>query len=351
MQKFGGISRYFYKLCKNNHGLWDYEVQANYLNNVYLDEISNNKKFKIEKYFIGKDFLINRYNKIDLFRKLLKQNFDLYHPTYYFSKSIVNKPTVLTVHDFIHELFPQYLTKDKQIIKEKNNSIHKADRIIAISQNTKNDLLKIYPDISEDKIDVVYHAIEWIPNENHELTLNINKPYVLFTGQRWAYKNFVLFSRAIAPLMKKYDLYLVCTGSSFTKQEEQYLDELNIKDRTFVFFADENQLKALYENALCFIFPSLYEGFGFPILEAFASKCPVAVSNTSCFPEIANDAAVYFDPNSEDNINKVVENLIMSESLRKELIEKGRERLNYFSMANFISGTFNVYKKAIETYN
>lgn len=348
MQKFGGISKYFYRLCKNNHGLWDYEVQANYLNNVYLGEISNNKKCRIENYFIGKDFLTNRYNKIDLFRKLLKQDFDLYHPTYYyFDKFAVSKPVVLTVHDFIHELFPKYLTKDKKTIWAKKKSIHKADRIIAISQNTKNDLLKIYPDISEDKIDIVYHAIEWIPNEKHELPLKIDKPYILFTGQRWAYKNFTLFSKAVAPLIKKYDLYLVCTGSNLTKQEEQYLDDLNIKTRTFVFFADENQLKALYENALCFVFPSLYEGFGFPILEAFASNCPIAISNASCFPEIAEDAALYFDPNSEEDINKAVENLITSESLRKKLVEKGAERFTYFSMDDFIKNTYNVYKKTI----
>lgn len=347
MQKFGGISRYFYKLCKYNNGLWNYKVQANYLNNIYLDEISNNKKCVIKKYFMGKAFLATLYNKIDLYSELSKQNFDLYHPTYYFNKSIVNKPTVLTVHDFIHELFPQYLTKDKQIIKEKNNSIHKADRIIAISQNTKNDLLKFYPDIADDKIDVVYHAIEWMPNEKHILKQKIEKPYILFTGQRWAYKNFMLFSKAIAPLLKKYDLYLVCTGNDFTQQENDYLNNLDIAKRAFAIFADENELKALYENALCFIFPSLYEGFGFPILEAFVSNCPIAISNASCFPEIADNAALYFDPNSESEIRKTVENLITSETLRNDLVQKGSKRFDFFSMDNFINNTYNIYKKTI----
>ena len=127
MQKFGGISRYFYRLCKNNQGLWDFYVQANYLDNVYLDEISKNKKCRIKKDFIGKSYLLDRYNKIDLFRKLLKQDFDLYHPTYYyFDKSAVSKPVVITVHDFIHELFPYYFNKDKQTIISKKQAIHKA---------------------------------------------------------------------------------------------------------------------------------------------------------------------------------------------------------------------------------
>lgn len=350
MQKFGGISRYFYNLCKYNNGIWDYKVQANYLNNVYLDEISDNKKYFIQRSFPGKWVFINGYNKIDLSMNLLKSDFDIYHPTYYYFDRIpTHKPVVLTAHDFIHELFYGSFSKDQQkLVNIKKQAIHKADRIIAISQSTKNDLLKFYPEISEDKIDVVYHAIEWSSNERHVLSREIEKPYILFTGQRWTYKNFILFSKAVAPLLKKYDLYLICTGTHFTQKEKQHLENLDIVDRAFVIFADETELKALYENALCFVFPSLYEGFGLPILEAFASNCPVAISNTSCFPEIAGDAALYFDPNSESEIRKTVENLITFEALRNELVQKGSKRFDFFSMDNFINNTYNVYKKTIE---
>ena len=349
MQKFGGISRYFYNLCKYNKGLWKYTIQANYLNNVYLDEISDSQKCLIDRYFPGKGLFIDGYNKIDLLINLLKTNYDIYHPTYYyFDKISTYKPIVLTVHDFIHELFYDSFPKNqRQLVNIKKHSIHKADRIIAISQATKKDLLKFYPDISEDKIDVVYHAIEWLPNERHILSRAISKPYILFTGQRWAYKNFILFSKAVAPLLKKYDLYLICTGTDFTQQEKEYLDNLGVAKRTFTIFANENELKALYENALCFVFPSLYEGFGLPILEAFVSTCPIALSNTSCFPEIADDAALYFDPNSETEIYKTVERLITTESLREELIHKGSERFKFFSMDNFIENTYNVYKRTI----
>lgn len=314
MQKFGGISRYFYNLCKYNNGLWDYKVQANYLNNVYLDEISDNKKCFIQRYFPGKWVFIDGYNKINLLMNLSKSDFDIYHPTYYYVDKISSsKPVLLTVHDFIHELFYDSFSKDQQkLVNIKKHAIHKADRIIAISQSTKNDLLKFYPEIPENKIDVVHHAVEWIPAERHALSRDIDKPYILFTGQRWSYKNFILFSKAVAPLLKKYDLYLVCTGSDFTQQEKQHLENIGITEKTLTVFADENELKALYENALCFVFPSLYEGFGLPILEAFASNCPIAISNASCFPEIADDAALYFDPESESEICKTVENLITS---------------------------------------
>ena len=350
MQKFGGISRYFYNLCKYNNGFCDYKVQANFLDNVYLDEISENKKCKIKRPFPGKGIFINGYNKIDLSMILLNSDFDIFHPTYYsLSKIHIFNPIVLTVHDFINELFPYYWSDSFNTINNKKNAIYKADRIIAVSQSTKNDLLKFYPEIPEDKIDVVYHAIEWTPNEQHILSRKINNPYILFTGQRWFYKNFKLFAKAISPLLKKYDLYLICTGSDFTQQEKQYIEDLNIADRTFVIFADENELKALYEHALCFVFPSLYEGFGLPILEAFASNCPIAISNASCFPEIADDSALYFDPNSESEICKTVENLITSESLRNELVQKGSDRFNFFSMDSFIKNTYNFYEKTLET--
>lgn len=349
MQKFGGISRYFYNLCKYNNGLWDFKVQANYLNNVYLNEISDNKDFLIKKYFLGKYTLIDGYNKIDLLKQLLKANFDIFHPTYYyFNKKIISKPIVLTVHDFIHELFSYYFTNTSKFINVKKKAIHESDRIIAISQATKNDLLKFYPEISEDKIDVVYHAIDWIPNERHFLSREMDKPYILFTGQRWAHKNFMQFSKSVAPLLKKYDLYLICTGPDFTQQEKQHIKDLDIIERTVAIFAKENELKALYENALCFVFPSLYEGFGLPILEAFASSCPIAIANASCFPEIANNAALYFDPNSESEMYKTIENLITSESLRKALVQKGLDRYKDFSMDNFIKNTYNVYKKTTE---
>ena len=144
MQKFGGIPRYFYKLCKYNNKLWDYEVQANYLDNIYLSEISRNKKLIIP--FPYKHQFIAKYNTFDLNNKLVKQDFDLYHPTYYYyDKPNIRKPTILTVHDFIHELFPHLFIQDNVTVKAKKKSVYEADRIIAISQNTKNDLLKFYP--------------------------------------------------------------------------------------------------------------------------------------------------------------------------------------------------------------
>jgi glycosyltransferase involved in cell wall biosynthesis len=154
--------------------------------------------------------------------------------------------------------------------------------------------------------------------------------------------------KAASPLLIKYDLRLVCTGKPFDNAEMQFLKSLGILDRTSCLFASEAELKNLYATALLFVYPSLYEGFGIPILEAFAMNCPMAISNTSCFPEVAGDAALYFDPQSIDEMRSVMENAILSPSLRNELVLKGQERLKLYSWRKCAEETAKVYQKVLK---
>lgn len=349
MQRFGGISRYFYKLTKYNQGLYDYAVCGKYCDNVYVSEISDIKPFPLKRNFRGKGRIIRFANEHSNSRAIKTEKYDIFHPTYYSPVVIPqNKPVVITAHDFIHELFPSFFPANDKTSEAKETIFKEASRIIAISATTKNDLLKFFPETDESKIDVVYHAIEWEVCE--EKSPNpIGKPYLLYTGTRNSYKNFPLFLAAVAPLLKKYDLCLVCTGGSFSTDENALLHVLGVEARTRHIFADEQTLKALYENALCFVFPSLYEGFGFPILEAFASKCPIAISGASCFPEIAGDAACYFAPYSQDDMRAKIEGLICSETMRAELVRKGIERFGKFTMDAMIRNTLRVYEKAMNS--
>lgn len=348
LQKFGGISRYFYKLANNNLKLFDYVITGKYSENIYVQEISSLKPFPIKQKFKGKGIIENYINRKDTKRQLLMEKYDIYHPTYYYIDYYPkNKPVIITVHDFIHELFPEYYVNHPEIVKAKQNALSKADRIIAISNSTKNDLLSLYPSIREDKIDVIHHAVEWNLRDKHPLSVNIDRPYILFTGQRNGYKNFDMFIHAIAPLLLKFDLNLFCTGVPFNKQELNLLYNEKIDNHVCVSFVEERELQSIYENALCFVFPSKYEGFGFPILEAFASRCPVALSNASCFPEIAQDAALYFNPDDIFDIRETVEKMIISDSLRREMIIKGEKRLKDFSFNNMINKTINAYKKMV----
>lgn len=349
MQKFGGVSRYFYKLAKYNCGLFDYKISGKFGDNIYLPEISEKRPFPISAGFKGKGRVVRAVNKFFDVQALKKKDYDIFHSTYYsVPKYPKEKPLVLTVHDFIHEIFPDNFSAKDKTAALKKAAMESATRIIAISQCTKNDLLKFYPEITPEKIDVVLHAIEWFPRQKKALQKPFSKPYILFTGQRGGYKNFEAFARAAAGALLDNDLLLVCTGAPFSEREKALFEELKISDRAASVFADDDTLRSLYENALFFVFPSLYEGFGLPILEAFVSGCPLLLSEASCFPEIAGDGALYFDPKSESDFAEKIARLVQSQSLRQELAKKGRARFDEFTLQKMMSGTAAVYQKALQ---
>jgi glycosyltransferase involved in cell wall biosynthesis len=338
-QKFGGISRYFYELMNNSDGLYDYDVSGIYSDNEYVKPLSLYKSFPVGFYFRGKGRIINQLNKIDSIKKIKSGEYDIIHPTYY-DPYLLNKnkkPLVITVYDMIHELFYQ---NDIITLVNKKNMIHNADMIISISENTKKDILKFYPDILEEKISVIHLGTSFkIAGGNEE-----KENYILFVGQRAGYKNFDIFLQAVAPLLTQYDLNLVCAGQRFTKKEIELLESLHINNRVVFNELSDNKLLELYAKALAFVFPSLYEGFGIPVLEAFAAGCPAALSNVSSLPEIGGDAAVYFDPHSITDMRLAIERVITSGDLQKELADKGREKVKKFSWKKCASETAGVYK-------
>ena len=345
-QKFGGISRYFVELIKHLPPDIEWEESVRISRNVYL---------KGDKFLFPNLASLGPLNNISLIRKSanrfsskskeIKGDYDILHPTYYGPSFLKynQKPYVLTVHDMIHELFPQYFSHDR-IIEDKLKTIRNATRIIAVSQNTKDDLVKIL-NINPDIIDVVWHghsvsmaAAEEIPN--------LPERYVLFTGQRGAYKNFDRLAKAFAIAREKdKSLHLICTGKPLKKGEIQMLRDLKIADVVHHYFATDGQLTYLYNHALCFVFPSCYEGFGIPILEAFAAETPLLLSDTSCFPEIAAEAGYYFNPEDEQSMAKAISEVCADPVLRANLIEKGTRRLQTFSWQKMAQETADVYRK------
>jgi glycosyltransferase involved in cell wall biosynthesis len=363
-QKIGGISRYFAELIRHNPMA---ELSLKYSDNIYLhDEYF--KKYRLFQLnyvhdnffpnlnFKGKGRLFKYYTELFIknnrtisIERLKKSNFDVFHPTYYntyFLKYLKNKPFVVTVYDMIHELFPQYFKDDKFTVSFKQHLITQADIIIAISENTKKDILRFFPDLAE-KIKVIYLGFSF---EQLSKTKE-KKNYILFTGSRGIYKNFDNFVRAIAPLLLKHNLRLVCTGEPFNNNEIILFNYLRITDKLIYIFASDNELTRLYSEAIAFVFPSLYEGFGIPILEAFSAGCPAILSNTSCFPEIAKGAAVYFDPYSVEDMRQVMEKVILGSSLRSELTRKGYERVKDFSWEETARQTYELYCEVLSTHN
>jgi glycosyltransferase involved in cell wall biosynthesis len=340
-QKFGGVSRYFFELIRHSKGLFDYELSGIFSENEYIKNINIYQEFPFKQAFPGKIKLIKFLNTVDSIKKIKQGNYDILHPTYFnpYLLSIKQKPFIITVHDMIHELFPHYYNNN--VIEYKKQMIHRADRIIAISESTKTDILFFYPKVDEKKIAVVYHGTPFAAIPKYQIKEN----YILYTGQREKYKNFNTFINAIHQLLLQYDLRLICTGPSLKKEEIQLLQSLKINDRVESRFVTDDKLLDLYSKAIAFVFPSLYEGFGFPVLEAFAAGCPVVLSNASCFPEIAKDAAMYFDPYSKEDIKNVVKKIILDTTLRDDMIDRGFIRLSEFSWEKTALQTYREYCK------
>lgn len=354
MQDYGGISRYYSELVSRLPSK-DIEVVVPPMihNNHYLKTSKLWSKDKHLCKFKYRNYLYSIVNFILQIPKILNNKYDIIHPTYYdfyYPRLFCRQKMVITVYDLIHErMRKNYPELSENLIIKKRRYVDRADKIIAISENTKKDLIDIYQ-VPANKIDVVYlgnSLSRWDNKSKIELPNN----YILFVGQRWLYKNFINFLTAASKnIHENTDLYIVCAGGGkFTEKEQSLINKLDIAKRVIhVPFSSDRDLSEIYARSTIFVYPSLYEGFGIPILEAFASKTPIAISNTSCFPEIAGDAAVYFDPEKESSIYNAMKELIDDETLRKQLVVRGIKRLKYFSWDKAAEQTASVYKKVLE---
>jgi len=356
IQEFGGVSRYFVEIMnqfKDDEEI-DFELSLRFSNNNYLTKTNflRYKSFLKNTHFRGKARIINLLNKVNSISKLKKMDYDIFHPTYYnpyFLDYIGKKPFVLTIYDMIHKIYPEmFLSKDKTS-KRKKLLAQKATKIIAISENTKRDIIK-FLGISENKIKVIYLGNS-LKIDKDDKTTSIITPekYILFVGSRGGYKNFNLFIEAIDLLLNSdAKLNVVCVGGGeFNNMEIKKLKDLKIKDKVFYYSGGDSTLAYLYQKAVAFVFPSLYEGFGIPVLESFACGCPVVCSKTSSLPEIAGDAAVYFNPKNRSSILSNIQKVIYDNDLRNRLINKGYERAKEFTWEKTAKQTKKLYEEIL----
>ncbi|MBI9042010.1 glycosyltransferase family 1 protein [Lutibacter sp.] len=344
-QKFGGISRYFNELKLGNDTIQEMELFVS--DNSNKNQINKRIQRKLARVIFNQPQI--KFGKNDFYISQIKNlQYNIFHPTYYdnYFLAHLKKPFVLTVHDMIHEKYAEYFGNSFDSIN-KRRLCEKAAKIIAISNTTKKDLVDIF-NIPKEKIEVIYHATNYdsIAEDKPDIDFQ-GMRYLLFTGNRSFYKNFLTFLIAVSPILKQYkDLQLICTGPVFNSVEMRWIKDLGIGDKVKSFFCEsDNELVYLYKNAECFVFPSLYEGFGFPILEAFACNCPLVSSNGGSLMEIAGDAAVYFDPKNIKEMRESIHDVITDFSLKKELIEAGKIRLKDFSWDKCRTETNLLYNK------
>ena len=347
-QRYGGISRYFANIYNSIQNTTDIQASISVLHskNYYIkdfDAILNNW---IGNVLLAKKSRSNKWNKQYSKYLIGKNNFDVFHPTYfnpYFLKRL-KKPLVVTVHDMIYEAMPEYFPSNDPLPYHKRLLMDRADKIIAISEITKADILK-YSNVNEDKIEVIYHGID-LSTPNHQNVANLPKNYILFVGDREKYKNFHLLAEAFKIVSLKYDdlKFVLAGGGPITYGDSEFLRRHSILDKTIQLSASDEQLNTLYKNAICFVYPSLYEGFGLPILEAFKNNCPVLLSNCSCFEEIAGDAAQYFEGQSLEALVSKLTYIIENESTRKEMINLGDKKLLEYPIEKCVEQTIELYK-------
>lgn len=373
MQNHGGVSRCFAELYR--HLPSDVQARVGVLetDNAYLQEQGFAKAGGIyEKFLYRKDSVLKyvlfklcynvrhgaysqwnhkpKINRLETVEQLREGDFDVFHPTFfdpYFLKYIGCKPYAITVHDMIPELYPQYYKSDNWQIAFKKMTIPRAAHVIAVSEHTKKDLCRMMG-IKEDNVSVVYHGVDENPYVPTPEIVH-DYEYILYVGERHYYKNFNTFAKSCLPILKRHkDLKIVCTGKPFTDEENRMFEEWGVKARFVHRFARTNQeMLDLYHYAVAFVYPSSYEGFGIPILEAYKAKCPVLLNNASCFPEIAGDAAVYFDMDERgtDFDGQFETFYRQTTDERNRLVEKQNERLKRYSWTKAASQLAEIYRR------
>jgi glycosyltransferase involved in cell wall biosynthesis len=362
-QDYGGISRYYYELIKAQHG--SCELSLLHSNNEYIvadtglsGEISRKpvirRYSKLERLFKSKKSRrpkpVEEINQGHSIVRLNAGEYDLFHPTYYdryFLDHIGNRPFVVTVYDMIHERFPEHFQISDPASPQKLELVRRATHVIAISENTKKDLIE-FCGIDESRISVTYLGSS-LQDSPVLADLTLPGRYLLMVGSRGAYKNCYFAIRALRDVLSRYsDLHIVFAGGGeFSAEELKFFSGMGLAGRVHHFSAADAVLRTLYSKAEAFIFPSLYEGFGIPTIEAFSCGCPVLSSNTPALREVAQDATLYFDPKSIQSIQEAALRIIEESGLREDLRKKGAARLTGFSWKTCAAQTIAIYENAL----
>lgn len=294
---------------------------------------------------------------------LRREQVDLFHAPHYVLPPLTPCRSVVTIHDCIHLRFPQYLPHRLAYVYARSSlwvATHRASRVLTVSETSKRDILRYFR-VPESKIDVIYNAIDERLGEATDAELaevreryQLNDPFVLYAGNIKPHKNLERLIEAFNTLRRGEleHVKLLIIGDEISKypalRRAVHRHKLHKHVRFFGFVPDKT-LASLYRLASVFVFPSLYEGFGLPPLEAMAAGTPVITSNVSSLPEVVGDAAILIDPYEPDAIADAMRRVLTDERLRADLRQKGLARVKEFSWERSVQRVRAIYTEVIES--
>ncbi|MEI7481716.1 MAG: glycosyltransferase family 1 protein [Elusimicrobiota bacterium] len=356
LQQYGGISRYFYELASHIADPVEQKVKifAPVHINSYLSVLSNvsHKGVQIP--------VLSGFGRVAAFGvdtalayAMIKsrRGVDIFHETYYSGMDCCPRSAkrVITVFDMIHEKYAVLSPGRDKTRQVKANAVKRADHVICISENTKCDLIKLLG-VPEEKISVTYLGCSLVAKEKRASSSG-GKPYILYVGKRDGYKNFSSMLRAYAasPMLKNNFSLVSFGGGVFSLRERELIKEYGLLQTSVLHFSGgDDVLAGLYKAAAAFVYPSLYEGFGIPALEAMSFGCPIVCANNSSLPEVVGNAAELFDPEDEAEMRAAIERVVSSSERSRILSDRGYGRLKQFSWKKCAQDTLNIYSKVLQ---
>ena len=357
LQKYGGISRYFVDLALGlkKQNLAKPKIISAFHFNEYLRSVRPPARTPSLFLPYSSHRLLNRcFNPAhNAYTNSIIQQLspDIIHHTYYSGPSSdkTNIPNVLTVYDMIHEKYPENFPNSHILVEAKRQAILSADSIICISNTTLNDLVEIYPTVAQKatpilldvpKPHIPYSTLPCLPS----------RPFILYVGHRQGYKNFATLLRSYLSskhLYQDYDL-VAFGGGPFSSNELAHIANSRVPTKSVTHLSGpDTVLHTLLKTAACLVYPSLYEGFGIPPVEAMHLGCPVVASHSSCLPEVLSDAALYFDPLSSSDLTNVLRKLLGDSELIKHMASAGRSHASTFATGTMIRKTHQLYASLI----
>jgi glycosyltransferase involved in cell wall biosynthesis len=352
IQNAGGISLVWYELSQRL--LKKKEIDFMVIEN---SRVNNNIFRKILN--IGSDNIALRESDFILKRYMPPPYLDInepfiFHSSYYRTSLQKNAINITTVHDFTYEHFvrgvPKYVNYLQKALAIKNSR-----GIICVSENTKNDLLHFFPKTDLKKVRVIYNGVsdhfKYLDDKKLQLTEQFSElsslKYLIFVGNRRRYKNFICAIETISRL-DGFSL-VIAGGGKLTSEEERLLSRF-IRGRFFSYpFLNDNDLNILYNNATCLLYPSLYEGFGLPMIEAMKAGCPVLAASNSSIPEIAGQAALLVEEASPAEFSKKVI-LLENMEFREDVIKQGFIQANKYSWDRCATEVVQFYKEIYSSH-